>query len=219
VIAAFLFVGDSLFVRMKRDWKQEYFYLVEPYRDKEGRPRQRSIYLGKTLILSSEEWVAVIRRVEEGPMTCVDIDIHKAVRAYCKKHGLPMKTAEVLRAAVQVFRREEEDADAEGMKRFFETQQKWRQENAEAERKRDRERREALKNMFGSSDKVPKAAGVLRVSMSASKEEVQIAFRQQARVHHPDHGGDPQQFRAVTEARDVLFRHLDTTDRESVVTR
>jgi len=130
-----------------------------------------------------------------------------------------MKTAEALRAAVQVFRREEEEADAERMKRFFETQQKWRQENAEAERRRDRERREALKNMFASSDKVSKAAGVLRVSMSASKEEVQTAFRQQARVHHPDHGGDPRQFIAVTEARDVLVGHLDTTERESVVTR
>jgi len=198
-----------LFIRMKRDWKQEYFYLVEAHRDKQGKPRQHSIYLGKTLNLSAQEWAAVLRKVEDGVLTRGDVHVHGAVRAYCKKNGMPLNTADAVRAAARVIRKAAQEKEAEDIRRLLESSRKATQQP----------RRASLFQSALCSDRVSKAAGVLRVSMSASKEEVQTAFRQQARVHHPDHGGDPQQFIAVQEAKDVLFRHLDTTARESVVPR
>jgi hypothetical protein len=34
---------------------------------------------------------------------------------------------------------------------------------------------------------------------------INAAWRRAARDHHPDHGGDPEQFRRITEARDLLL--------------
>ncbi|MEJ0001538.1 MAG: DnaJ domain-containing protein [Verrucomicrobiota bacterium] len=49
--------------------------------------------------------------------------------------------------------------------------------------------------------------GLLRrfgVSKTASEAEIKKAYRHLAREHHPDKQGDPDKFRAVTEAYDVL---------------
>jgi preprotein translocase subunit Sec63 len=64
---------------------------------------------------------------------------------------------------------------------------------------------------FGSA-KVFEACTVLGLSRSASKDQVQAAFRNLARVTHPDVSGDPAKFRAVVEARDVMLKHLGTTE-------
>lgn len=45
---------------------------------------------------------------------------------------------------------------------------------------------------------------VLGVSANASEREIKIAYRKAARIYHPDHGGDPAEFRKVTEAYEVL---------------
>jgi hypothetical protein len=47
-----------------------------------------------------------------------------------------------------------------------------------------------------------RAALGLRAGHSAT--DVETAFRVGARRLHPDHGGDPDRFRALVEARDVL---------------
>jgi hypothetical protein len=186
---------------MKRDWKQEYFYLVEAHRDKQGKPRQHSLYLGKTLNLSAQEWAAVLRKVEDGILTRGDVHVHGAVRAYCKKNGLPLDTADALRAAARVIKKAAEEKEAEESRRLLESSRKATQQP----------RRASLFHSALSSDKVSKAAGVLRVSVSASKEEVQTAFRLQVRANHPDRGGDAAKFREVVEARDTLFKDLGTT--------
>ena len=46
----------------------------------------------------------------------------------------------------------------------------------------------------------------LCVTSPTSEQAVRDAFRELARTHHPDHGGDPETFRRIVEARDMLDR-------------
>ena len=45
---------------------------------------------------------------------------------------------------------------------------------------------------------------ILQVPQNASSEHIGKAFKRMALVHHPDKGGDPELFRAMSFARDVL---------------
>jgi len=47
---------------------------------------------------------------------------------------------------------------------------------------------------------------LLGVSPSASWEEIERAYRQKAKIHHPDHGGDADAMRALNQAYAVLRR-------------
>jgi len=186
-----------MFIRTKRDWKQNYFYLVESYRDKEGRPRQHSIYLGTTLNLSAQEWMTVLQKAEEATMYRGDIE--RAVRAFCKKRGLLPKTADAVRAAAKLLDEKEETEETEEMRRLLESMKTHAREPR-------RVRPRAV-----SSDMVVEAARVLGLSSTTTKEEVQAAFRKLASANHPDHGGDAVKFQVVVEARDTLAKHLGTT--------
>ena len=53
------------------------------------------------------------------------------------------------------------------------------------------------------------AAAVLGVSVYATEEEIQTAYRMHARAAHPDTGGSAAAFQAVTHARDVMLGGLD----------
>jgi hypothetical protein len=196
---------------MKREWKQEYFSLVEAYRDKQGKPRQHSLYLGKTLNLSVQEWVAVLGKVEDGILTRGDVQVYGAVRAYCKRNGLPLNTADAVRAAARAVRKSAEETEAEEIRRLLESMGKAVQD--------PKPRRESLFQSAFRSDKVSKAARLLGVPLPANRDEVQTAFREMARANHPDSGGDAAKFRETVEARDTLFNDLGTTQSESVVTR
>ncbi len=48
---------------------------------------------------------------------------------------------------------------------------------------------------------------MLGLSPSATWEEVEKAYRQKAKIHHPDHGGDEDAMRALNEAY-VRLRRL-----------
>jgi hypothetical protein len=50
------------------------------------------------------------------------------------------------------------------------------------------------------------AASVLGVPIDASRADIERAFRQRARLEHPDVAGDATGFAAVTQARDALLR-------------
>ena len=45
---------------------------------------------------------------------------------------------------------------------------------------------------------------ILGVNRNATPEEIKKAYRKQAMAHHPDRGGDQEQFKRVTEAYDIL---------------
>lgn len=47
---------------------------------------------------------------------------------------------------------------------------------------------------------------LLGVSPSAKWEEIERAYRQKAKIHHPDHGGDEDAMRALNEAYQTLKR-------------
>jgi hypothetical protein len=60
------------------------------------------------------------------------------------------------------------------------------------------------------------AAALLGVEPGACVEDVKNAFRQYARRHHPDHGGDRERFDAVVAARDVLLLSAAASGRQRV---
>jgi len=47
---------------------------------------------------------------------------------------------------------------------------------------------------------------ILGVSPSAQWEEIERAYRQKAKIHHPDHGGDGDAMRALNEAYTLIKR-------------
>ncbi len=51
----------------------------------------------------------------------------------------------------------------------------------------------------------------LGIDAAASPEQVRAAWRLWARMAHPDHGGDPAQFRLLCQARDVLLQSASAT--------
>lgn len=52
----------------------------------------------------------------------------------------------------------------------------------------------------------------LGVSPGASRDDLTRAFRRLARITHPDKGGDPERFKAVTEAYDAARRIVSRGD-------
>ena len=46
---------------------------------------------------------------------------------------------------------------------------------------------------------------VLGVSTSANQDEIKAAFRKLAKLHHPDHGGDEENFKSISEAHSTLI--------------
>lgn len=45
---------------------------------------------------------------------------------------------------------------------------------------------------------------ILGIPQGSSVEQVKKAFRQQAKMYHPDMGGDPVRFRLIKEAYELL---------------
>lgn len=54
----------------------------------------------------------------------------------------------------------------------------------------------------------PDWRAVLGLGPTANADDVKRAFRGLAREHHPDHGGDPDRFRRLVEARDAAEMEL-----------
>jgi curved DNA-binding protein len=46
---------------------------------------------------------------------------------------------------------------------------------------------------------------ILGLKSASSREDVKRAFRQQARQHHPDAGGDAAKFREIVEAKEHML--------------
>jgi len=60
-----------------------------------------------------------------------------------------------------------------------------------------------------------RSAALLGVSASASDAEIRKAYRKAALKHHPDKGGDAEQFKAVTAAFEFLSSHSEQREREA----
>jgi len=78
---------------------------------------------------------------------------------------------------------------------------------AEFERQRKEQEKVSVKKEAGAAELV--ASGMLGLGrLPESSAEVVDAFRRQARVHHPDRGGDGEMMKKLGEAREVLLRWL-----------
>lgn len=58
-------------------------------------------------------------------------------------------------------------------------------------------------------DEVTMAFDLLGLERPATKDEVRRAARRLAKKHHPDVGGDVTKFKAVMNARDLCFKHVE----------
>ncbi|HVM12822.1 MAG TPA: J domain-containing protein [Egibacteraceae bacterium] len=56
---------------------------------------------------------------------------------------------------------------------------------------------------------------LLRLPATATSDDVERAFRRQARELHPDRGGDPESFRRLLQARALLQEPAPGTDRRA----
>lgn len=45
---------------------------------------------------------------------------------------------------------------------------------------------------------------ILEVNIQATQEEIKIAYRKLAHIHHPDKGGDAEKFKQINEAYQTL---------------
>jgi hypothetical protein len=75
-------------------------------------------------------------------------------------------------------------------------------QEAERMRRERKEAEEAMKAYRRRHGPIDQAFVILGISPPASREQITKAFRKKALEHHPDHGGDPAQFRGLCEARD-----------------
>ena len=185
-----------MFIRRKQDWRQSYFYVVKAYRTENGAPRQYSVYLGRTLSLSAEEWADVLRK------NCLKTEaVRDAIRNYCRKVGLPLKLGEAVRVGARL---NKERGVVPGLT------------DAEFE---DFERMLASMDAACHYSSPSRSAVVLGISPDATKDEVQAAFRKLAHIHHEDHGGNNEKFLELVAARNAMLEHLGTTRPATVVTR
>ena len=46
---------------------------------------------------------------------------------------------------------------------------------------------------------------ILGIDEDSEDEDIKKAFRKKALIHHPDKGGDPEEFRKVREAYEILI--------------
>lgn len=79
----------------------------------------------------------------------------------------------------------------------------------EAEKKEEgQKKRSSEREPSGSKLDYVFACGVLMLREPITLEKVKTAHRLQAKLHHPDQGGDAENMRLVSEAKDVLLRDL-----------
>jgi hypothetical protein len=80
--------------------------------------------------------------------------------------------------------------------------------DAEWERQ-EREHRKGQSGRAAATPGVYLSAGILGLTgLPVSFEEVRVAFKAQARVQHPDHGGDGEMMQRLVEAREALLAWL-----------
>ncbi len=75
-------------------------------------------------------------------------------------------------------------------------------------------RRNAQSDRRGQEDMRTKALRLLGLAPGSSNDEIESAFRRAARRHHPDVGGDPERFRAIVDARNLLLGRAATSLRD-----
>jgi hypothetical protein len=67
-------------------------------------------------------------------------------------------------------------------------------------------RGEKLDTPQPTKDQVDLCYKMLGLSSSAPWDEVEKAYRQKAKIHHPDHGGDGDTMRALNDAYTIIKR-------------
>jgi len=53
---------------------------------------------------------------------------------------------------------------------------------------------------------------ILNIDIEASSEQIKLAYLKLARIHHPDHGGNTERFKEITEAYETLYNKEKRND-------
>ena len=118
-----------------------------------------------------------------------------------RPHPAMVKTFERF---VEEAKRDQRAAFDEAYRRFAEESERLR---AETDRLRDEQERRwqaAFGTLFGTDTSDDFAT--LGLATSVTEAEVKVRFRELAKVHHPDKGGDPAEFRRLREAHDRIIK-------------
>lgn len=65
---------------------------------------------------------------------------------------------------------------------------------------------EAARLLHDAAD-VPRGSAAIEMMLEGDAAAVKAAYRMAVKDHHPDAGGDPEAFKRLTEARDLLLAH------------
>ncbi len=93
------------------------------------------------------------------------------------------------------------------------SRQRWREDQADLRRAAQEQRRAQAKRLSSLFQRAagdePRYRDILDLPRVGTLEpsEIKAAFRRLAKTTHPDGGGSSEQFRRITEARDVLLEH------------
>lgn len=169
-----------MFVKTKeRAGRTNFFLCIAEGGGSAWKSVEYSVCLGETLDLSAAQWVKILRSSPDFRSASFQ-DVLDVLERYIEDRGIRREALAGLREAVRGAKQRKSRRNASGDAPF----------------------------PYAQDDERGKALRVLGLPPGSSSNQIESAFRKAARRHHPDVGGDPAQFRAILDARNLLLGRL-----------